>query len=115
MSLQDHVASLELCKKWKEIGGRQDTIFAWRSIENGKWFIDYLSFYTHPGIQQFSAPLASELMEWNRNRIGCLWPINWEENKTKWTVELFGDEEPLVDKLLDVLMQMAIEIELEKK
>ncbi len=29
MSLENEVPTLELCKKWKEIGGRQDTEFCW--------------------------------------------------------------------------------------
>lgn len=64
--LDKHVPSLELCRKWKELGGRQDTVFSWVSTNEGKnWNV----FVHHEEdsrvhIKAFAAPLASEMMEW---------------------------------------------------
>jgi hypothetical protein len=66
--LENHVPSLELCKKWKELGGRQDTNFYWRLGWNECWHIthksDHEDCYPECGKDWVAAPLASEMMEW---------------------------------------------------
>lgn len=102
MSLEQHVPSLELCKKWKELGGRQDTNFRWTMYSTGDWDISPNEPLTYSG-EWYSAPLASEMMEWERNNINYIWPTedfwNWCDNTEK------SDYDP---SLPNALMQMCI-------
>jgi hypothetical protein len=61
MSLRDHVPSLELCKKWKEAGGRQDTSLVWISIPEcfPEWEVA-----ERRRDSELAAPLEGEMVEW---------------------------------------------------
>lgn len=64
MSLEDHICSLELAKKWKEIGGRQDTEFYWNP--SGRVVSKFEAYGEHFQILDgfIAAPLASEIWSW---------------------------------------------------
>ena len=69
--LENHVPSLELCKKWKELGGGQDTELFFgltHDEDNPAWEI-YTKRQKEKLIPRIvdewvATPLASEMMEW---------------------------------------------------
>ena len=67
MKLEDQVVSLELAKKLKEIGVKQESYFSWQSLTNEKWHIGHTHanhLYEKKGRNEFySAFTACELGE----------------------------------------------------
>lgn len=109
--LENHVPSLELCKKWKEIGGRQDTIFYYVKTISLKYKLvteeDLKGYRTMRRVGEwYAAPLASEMMEWRREKDAVIdtyimnaimnWWCRWPPSK------------PGGESLPNALMQMAI-------
>jgi hypothetical protein len=111
MKLEDHVPSLELCKKWKEIGGRQDTIHSWEFWEAKAWGTekDAWTVQTTASILQaddcmVAAPLASELMEWMKEKLRSVkHTISYG-----WLVQLQDAPSNNDESLPNALMQIAI-------
>lgn len=101
--LEKHVPSLELCKKWKELGGRQDTCLVWISIPEcfPEWEVD-----TRRRDRELAAPLASEMMEWLKGKFDDL-----NFYSPEWSIWFLEGEEPtrFTDKSLpNALMKMCI-------
>ena len=109
MSLENHVPSLYLCRQWKDIGGRQDTIFSWFEFTGGPWDITYSDQLKE---MRIAAPLTSELMGWFKNDLD---KTHFNKIGEEWFVYLYG-ERGICDKSLpNALMKMAIEEEKRKK
>ena len=116
MSLEDHVPSFELCRKWKEIGGRQDTIFVFCPMYNDthdiiSYTLEDRLIIQNPKLKEdmIAAPLEGELMEWMKEDIAC---ISWN-NADEWVTEVINDGGLSVSyyrnkSLPNALMQMAI-------
>ena len=105
MKLEDHVPSLELCRKYKEVGGQQDSLYFWVQNTLGDWTLNpkvVLSF-VEEGEEWFAAPLASELMEWEKINIHWIHPMG-----EYWQV-IDKERMAFADKsFINALMQMAI-------
>lgn len=104
MTLESECASLELSRRWKEIGGMQDTVFEWVE-DDGEIYLDYTMG------RGVAAPMVGELMEWIRKEIGIIWPASTID---LWTVEERFDKVFQDKSLANALMQMAIWLEKEK-
>ena len=106
MSLQDHVPSLELCRKWKQAGGRQDTEFAWYFDDNSNSWIVFSQYLREAHrTKSVAAPLEGEMMEWMKELFG---DIHFNEITKKWFVYPRGEVGHTNIKLPNALMQMAI-------
>lgn len=113
MILEDCVPNRSLCEKWKSIGGRQDTVLAYRLGWDDKWHLTqkchHEECYPECGQDWVAAPLVSELMEWMKAILDISSTIE------EWEIVLFASAIVKRDKSLpNALMQMAIELE-EKK
>jgi len=64
MNLQDRVPSLELCRQWKEAGGRQDTEFFFVPKWDGSYEILGKKYCLESTERYVAAPLEGEMMEW---------------------------------------------------
>jgi hypothetical protein len=116
MSLENHVPSLELCKKWKEGGGRQDTEFYWDLALLHKGPIQCYFKVEANRAYFVAAPLASEMMEWMKDDRPSVF---WCDDGDGWGVETYPKRGPLppwVDNLSlpNALMQMLLERREEK-
>lgn len=123
MSLEHEVPPRELCQRWKEIGGRQDTNLFWVRLVGKTNFElmqlspdgnmvgivrkNFLNCYELSGLGEIvSAPLASEMLEWLPDG------YSWERwNKQHLIKKPLGSIAPLlkVDQSLpNALLQMCI-------
>lgn len=64
MEIEKEVPSIGLCRRWKALGGRQNTLFSWFNCDIDEWIIVRTDEYF--GHDMISAPLASEMMEWEQ-------------------------------------------------
>ena len=110
MSLENEVPSLELCKRWKEIGGRQDTCFSWEFFDKEKfsclndvWVLQSTASILQEDECRVAAPLASELMEWMKAILDISSTVE------EWEIVMFQTCHLERSKSLpNALMQMAI-------
>lgn len=73
MKLEDQVTSLELSKKLKEFGVKQDSLFYWLNILNGWAIYSYSDAIEYKSINPISAFTVAEL--------GEMLPIGWASVK----------------------------------
>lgn len=119
MTLQDLVPDRELCEKWKQAGGRQDTLFYWLALINNnlpKIITQVEALNTPPSIT-FAAPLEGELMEWlptimqTESNDYLLTVHPWKDVKYVSYENDRGVYEQIEDKkLANALMLMALEV-----
>lgn len=66
MKLEDQLCNLELSKKLKELGIKQESLFFWEVLDENAYGIRFeVKFlpFSCPGIEKYSAFTASELLE----------------------------------------------------
>lgn len=61
MKLHDQVISLDLAKKLKELKIRQESLFYWDVLDEKAYDIKFCAYHC-PGLEHYSAFIASELM-----------------------------------------------------
>ena len=104
MSLEDHVPDLSLCKQWKDLGGRQDTMLIWAIESGSKWFVVGKEWgRDEPEDEQFAAPIEGELMKWIRPDVFYINQV-WKVNKIH-VHKMISDA-----KLANALLRMAMEV-----
>lgn len=62
-TIQKHVTSLELSKKLKDLGVKQESYFYWSNAMDGMWRLENRQFFAIDRRRDISAFLASELGE----------------------------------------------------
>lgn len=86
MRLEEQVCGLELAKKLKELGVKQESIFYWRDLQNVGWRVTPHDQTEHRAYDSVSAFTVAELGEMLRidnsmlahpTSIGCYWGKKW--------------------------------------
>lgn len=86
MKIEDQVCSLELAKKLKELGVKQDSLLYWLAPKNPnskKWFLSmkggFNEIYNHDSISAFTASELGEILPSAIKQYYWLKIINWYE------------------------------------
>ena len=108
MSLENEVPSRELCQRWKEIGGRQDTELYWICAWN-RWTLDLAKNCRTWNGEKIAAPLASEIIPWFPRRIEVTY---FDGTYGVYFYPMRGSlRKDTGEHLPNILMQMLIELE----
>jgi hypothetical protein len=115
--MKNHVTSLELSKRMKELGFPQRSIFGWcqnYTRKSGEYKKDSKPYIQYKGSHDYSAYLASELGEWLPNE-----KLMIDKDTNDYSLDLFGTErkerkfaggfcgENLCDAMAEMLIYLA--------
>lgn len=96
MKLEDQVVSLELAKRLKELGVKQESVFHWNEYdtddEGGEFKLDYMKFNI-PAYETYSAFTVAELGEMLPSNIGGDWWLDVWKSDDLWYVAYTEERE----------------------
>jgi hypothetical protein len=94
MELEKQVCSLELAKRLKELGVKQEAQFYWFHDVNGFWQLDYTGGHSTPDdIAAFTVAELGEMLKWTKyHSVFGLWM-----GKEEWAV---GHQDPDAEQFI---------------